>query len=588
MKLIVIKNQNETVVYNKLISNLTKHNEKFIILALRGTKNLINSNSKSEEDYYYNLNKDIFFEAVKLYSFWGSRSINDTTIREFLKFDNVDMWDYMESNFISYLYEYFNDRLQMIKLIKRVVIEEEISFVYFVNDDSVISNAILDVTNYYKIPIVAKRKYRLPEIRFTLIKFARRYRRTKFNRKIDVKKNQVLFIISLNSAIYSLEPVIKKIKGAIVVRQEIRAKQQLEKPLHDSSIDYTNFEDFCSNTNKTNIKNFLKEYKKRFKLLTDINFTYLDIPLNNSLKFIFDYFFGKRLFIEEILYVHEVGRNMIDMCRPSLVFGMDECSGLAKPIYNYCRQLKIPLLYMQNGILNNREPTSYNSPVLDYYLAYGQKSQEFYKKRGIKNTIITGWPKLDSVLEKRDKEIIMNKLGLPNKKIILFTSAVHKSINLPIFITILQTTRQLKDFQVIVKRHPGDEITVTEYLKQSSKYKIEVTILDFNLYDLFYISDIVISFGSSTILEALAFDKYVISLNLTGTKDDLPYVGTGVCYEVYKKEDLNKSINEVLNDKKIILMLQKSRRKMLKELFFKIDGKSTQRVVDVIDKIKLK
>ncbi|MBS3150018.1 CDP-glycerol glycerophosphotransferase family protein [Candidatus Woesearchaeota archaeon] len=588
MKLIVIKNLNEINFYNSLISNLTSKNEKFIILALKGTKNLINFDSKSEEDYYGDLNKDMFFEAWNLYKSWGELKVNNITLMEFLKYKNIDMWDYMESNFISFLYEYFNDRLQMIKLFKKVIQDEKINCVYFVYDASVISNAILDVTGFYNIPVIGKRKYKLPNFKPFIIRTLRRYRNRKNSLDLEVKKNQVLFIISLNSAIDSILPIIKRTSDGLIIRQEIRVKEQLKNVLDSNNLDYVDFEKFCSFDDIKNVKDYLKIYNNKFKSFKKIKFSYLNIQLENSLEDIFDYFFGKRMFIEEILYVHEVGRNMIDICKPSLIFGLDESSGLAKPVYRYCREQKIPLVYMQNGVLNNREPTSYNSPTLDYYLAYGLRSKEFYNKRGIKNVIVTGWPKLDSVLDNRDKDSIMEKFSLPNKRIILFTSAVHKSINGPIFLALLDSAKELKEFQIIVKKHPGDELTTNEYLRLSAKYKTHVTILSSNLYDLFYVSDVIISFGSSTILEALAFDKPVISLNLTGVKDDLPYVGAGVCYEVYSKEDLKKAIDDVLNNKKVINSLKKARDKILKDLFYKIDGNSTKRVLDIINKIKLK
>lgn len=587
MKLIVVKNNKEVEQYYDLIHEFDKNKVDYFILSLKAASVDSSLKVKSESDYFENLNTNIFVEAIKLYRLWGENKVNTIKIRDYLVIDDIDLWEFMEANFISLLYEHFNNRLQMIKLFKKVFDSDKVDFVYYVDDGSPVSRAIDDVSRHFKAKCIKikSRKFTINDI---AAKYLRKYNRIKREKSMEYSKNQVVFIMNLNSGLLSIEPILKMYDDKIILRQEIRAKEYLDKILNRANLKYIDFESFANKEIRIKVKNIVNEYKKKYKKIKKVNFQYLDISLDSTLKDIFEYFFEKRLFVEEIIYVNEVGKSMIDNAKPSLVFGLDESSGLAKPIYKYCKKVGVPVLYLQHGVLSDREPTCYEYSYIDEFLVYGLKSKKFFVDRGIKNITVTGWPKLDEAVKERNSDEIRRKLHISNKKIILFTSAVARQINLPIFSSLLESLHDLDEFQIIVKRHPGDEITSDEYYSYGKGTNIEVKILDFDLYDLFYISDVVISFNSSTALEALVFNKPVISLNLTGAKEDFPYVGSGACYGINKKEDLNKAIKNIISNGDLRKSLKSASEKLIQDLFYKIDGKSTERVIEVIERYKPK
>ena len=587
MKLIIIKNKKEYEYYYRLIKEFEKHKSKFLVLCLRGSIEYY-KNGKKESDYLTKINENMYFEAIKLYQNWGNIIVNGLELRKFLMVDDIDIWDYMEANFISYLYEYFNDRLQMVKLFKDVYISENVTQVYYFRDNSVISDAILDVAETLKISTTPKKSWKFNLNKQFAIRIIRSYSRSRRKSNKVIEKNKVLFLVNLNSALLSLSPILDKIPDKLIVRHEIRAKEQLKELLKQGNYNFVNLENFWTKKAQGKINKFIKEYSKKFNIVKNVDFCYEDIKLNHSLREIFNYFFGNRLFIEEIIYVHEVGKLMIDSSKPSLVFGLDECSALSKPIYRYCRKLKIPLMYLQNGVMNSREPTSFNNPVLDYYIAYGDITKKLFQSRGINNVYVTGWPKLDSVINKRDMQEIIDKYKLPNKKIILFPTAVHGEVNLPIFSSLIQLLFKNPEYFLIIKRHPGDQVTVKNYLDRSLNLNDRIKILNEGLYELLYVCDVVVSFGSSTILEALAFNKPVISINLGDVKEELPYVGKGVCIEINNEGMIYEAILSVLTNKEVVEKLKKNQNPFIKSLFYKIDGKSTERVVNLINKYKLK
>src|SRR3989344_4798706 len=481
MKLIIIKNKKEYEYYYRLIKEFEKHKSKFLVLCLRGSIEYY-KNGKKESDYLTNINENMYFEAIKLYQNWGNIIVNGLELRKFLMVDDIDIWDYMEANFISYLYEYFNDRLQMVKLFKEVYISENVTQVYYFRDNSVISDAILDVAETLKISTTPKKSWKFNLNKQFAIRIIRSYSRSRRKSNKVIEKNKVLFLVNLNSALLSLSPILDKIPDKLIVRHEIRAKEQLKELLKQGNYNFVNLENFWTKKAQGKINKFIKEYSKKFNIVKNVDFCYEDIKLNHSLREIFNYFFGNRLFIEEIIY----------------------------------------------------------------------------------------------------------KYKLPNKKIILFPTAVHGEVNLPIFSSLIQLLFKNPEYFLIVKRHPGDQVTVKNYLDRSLNLNDRIKILNEGLYELLYVCDVVVSFGSSTILEALAFNKPVISINLGDVKEELPYVGKGVCVEINNEGMIYEAILSVLTNKEVVEKLKKNQNPFIKSLFYKIDGRSTERVVSLINKYKLK
>ena len=94
-----------------------------------------------------------------------------------------------------------------------------------------------------------------------------------------------------------------------------------------------------------------------------------------------------------------------------------------------------------------------------------------------------------------------------------------------------------------------------------------------------------LTINSTAAIEAIILDKPVIVVNLTGEVDIMPYAQSGAALGVYKEEELVSAINDALNDKNTIRQLKEARKMFESEHAYKVDGKSTERVVELIERI---
>jgi len=87
---------------------------------------------------------------------------------------------------------------------------------------------------------------------------------------------------------------------------------------------------------------------------------------------------------------------------------------------------------------------------------------------------------------------------------------------------------------------------------------------------------------STTAMEAVAVNKPVIILNLSGEADVVDYVEQGVALGVYKEEDLKIAVEKLLISD---LELAGNREQYIRKYLYKIDGKAAERVASVIERI---
>ena len=208
------------------------------------------------------------------------------------------------------------------------------------------------------------------------------------------------------------------------------------------------------------------------------------------------------------------------------------------------------------------------------------------------HVVVTGQPRYDvlyHVEEIYSKEKFLEEYKInPDHKIVLWATACHGSSdeeNIKNFKTVFETMQNIKDAILIIKQHPGDGERYTKMIeKYLNTYKINaiVTPKDSDTYELLFVCDLMITKDSTTAMEAIALNKPVIVLNLGGEPDVVDYVEQGVAFGVYKEEDLKHAIEKLLKDD---TELAKNRKKYIGNHLYKIDGKATERVIELVEEI---
>lgn len=317
------------------------------------------------------------------------------------------------------------------------------------------------------------------------------------------------------------------------------------------------------------------------------------------------YFFF--LFPLAVSYI-ELGKLMIDSEKPNLILLENEEGWRERAFLVIASKLEnTPTLAVQHGCFDHTQRGSMHPkdeispvgsvklpycPIPDKTAVYGNYYKELLTKAIIypeNSVVVTGHPRYD-ILADADKiyskEKFLKRYNInPNHKIVLWTTGcpdISDEENVNNFKAVFETMQNLKNVTLIIKQHPGEgeryRKMIEEYLYN---YKISAVVAPKNsdTYEQIFICDLMITKTSTTAIEAVALNKPVIILNLSGNHDIIDYIKEGVALGVYKEEDLKQAIEKLLKDDTDLAMNRKS---YIEKHLYKIDGKATERVADLI------
>ena len=227
-------------------------------------------------------------------------------------------------------------------------------------------------------------------------------------------------------------------------------------------------------------------------------------------------------------------------------------------------------------------------PVRDYcnsiFAVFGEMHKNRLVKSGIPSSnikvtgpiVFEGIYKFKSLKKSRKKILITTQVlveeGLIEKK--------------KYFVYLRNIISQLKNVhaEVIIKMHPRER-TIEEYKKLSVEYPfvhVHQQAGADDLYELMAQAGVMINFfGSSTILEASIMDVPSITIDFPSLTQS-HFGDNDPSIRIQYKENITETVKKVLKIKSIN---REKRRALVKKLCGKIDGKETQRVIEIIRKI---
>ncbi len=346
-----------------------------------------------------------------------------------------------------------------------------------------------------------------------------------------------------------------------------------------------------------NIKN-----DKIFKEMCIIDGKDLYSQIKDELDF---YFFF--VYPHAIGYI-EMGRIMIRKEKSVLIILQDEYEWKEKSYLVIAAKLEnIFTLAFQHGIIspyhegylyvkNEISTSSFIEPLYNQIPSVTAVYGKYYKELLTKissypenSVVVTGQPRYDfltNIDKIYSKKKFMEKHSIPqNHKIITWLTQSHglsEDENISNLNAVFETLKHMKNISLIIKQHPGEEDIHTKKIQEYlSKYNTNVIFVPKNsdTYELLFDSDVVITKDSTTGMEAVALNKPLIVLNLSGKPDLVEYVSEGVALGVYNKNDLKTTIEKLLKDDS---NTAKNRKKYVDKYLYCIDGKATERVIEVI------
>jgi len=167
---------------------------------------------------------------------------------------------------------------------------------------------------------------------------------------------------------------------------------------------------------------------------------------------------------------------------------------------------------------------------------------------------INGQPAFDTIEEELnnfDSDRIRKENGISNYPcLVLGTSMVgEKGKIMDITPLVCDTIEALdKKYQLIIKPHPSEDVNAYKDFASTRTSK-PIVISDINIRELLFISEALITFHSTIMIESVLMGKPLISVNITGKANPVPYLNWGLGLEVANKKEMLFAINQELKSK---------------------------------------
>ena len=558
-------------------------------------KNIIYVN---EEDFQINVGKESFGIPLDELSKIERQKLDGKTLPELLSYDDFSLWWFIEpsiypefkklinftSKFLNFIEEkrpteiIIKDDFNKLDIIKQICNNKQIEFNF-------------SKIGFLKFKIVTKileslQSYRYKKIFWTKIKKRIFIYKTKFKSipKID---QEILFAVptayrrsSLNYKTgeserreFILQDIVdiinKKIIG-IDIDYTFRGNPEILKERIDSELTWFPIDMLLSKFSEkpSNIFPFLKKYEK---LISNPNFHHLfqfqKISLWKTLEFVFKKmkyspylpFYLSLLYSIPILFKNET---------PKVIFLLYETGPIAQALILISEKYGIKTIGIAHGTIDEYNPMySYNRlrktddpygfPIPNVTLVHGSFSKETLVKQGYpkEKFVIFGNPsyfnlkEIKSILAKKN---LSEKYHIKkNNKVILFateylTEYYNKhgkyNYNSLMWRKLLENFGNSNEYTIILKPHPNENTSVYENILIEKNVN-NARILQGDLFELIYISSVVIAVFSNVMTDALCLEKPVIRVKFDDVEHTVPYDKFGVVIS----SDLDGMVPEIHN-----------------------------------------
>lgn len=419
----------------------------------------------------------------------------------------------------------------------------------------------------------------------------------------DYKTNSMKKSDAFFDSIINLAENKYKLKGIFPLNPSLLSLRTFFDKLRTWHIPHTPFDMYWSLTawkKKTESSNHFREAWKllasdeKFKELCEYDGKNIYKLIEKELKYYFYFLFP--LVVKHI----EITKRMIEKEDPNLILMLNEYGTFQRALLMAGREKGVPVVAIQHGIITpthrgymfgKEEKGKIVLP--DMTCVYGQYHYDLITQNSIyepTQVTVTGQPRYD-ILYHADrmysKEQFLKTHHIdPTHKIVLWATQCHgltNEENRKNFEVVFKTMESVKDVTLIIKQHPGEGEPYTGMIEKWLKtFKIHTVLTprSSDTYEQLFICDVMMTKNSTTAMEAIALDKPVVVLNLSGEPDVVDYVPEGVALGVYREEDLKPALLTLLKDSS---ELAENRKNYIEKYLYKIDGKASERVVNVME-----
>ncbi len=304
------------------------------------------------------------------------------------------------------------------------------------------------------------------------------------------------------------------------------------------------------------------------------------------------YFFHPRIFLRNALLGYSLNK-MIELLHPKVIVANDDCI-YTRPLGTDAKTIVLQSARMSEYLERCRKYIFHDPEIKpDYFLTSGTSFSRIKEEvQAAKRVVTTGLPRYDVLFyasESYSKPEFFQRYNInPNHRIVYWSTQCHvlsDEENSANFQEVFGAMKQLKNVTLVIKQHPAEDESHTQAIRtHMDDFDINAIIAprDSDTYEQLFICDLLITKASTTAMEAVALKKPVIILNLSGEPDSVEYVREGVARGVYEAGRLLFAIEQLLRSDSD---LAAHRDGYIERYLYKVDGKATERVVEIITRL---
>lgn len=388
----------------------------------------------------------------------------------------------------------------------------------------------------------------------------------------------------------SVIPVLSLFANSAVLLMDHRHQQKVER----SSLCTIYFSDYVIK-NMVLIKKYRSVFSKQWKILLErLSGAYL---FNNKLwivakkKFYHLFRFKFPVIGVEINAAREIFRqNRVS----SLLLTSDAHHG-SRLLTMVANQLNIPSCVIQHGATVDEQ--GYIPLYATRFAAWGELSKIWLEEKGVsrERIVVTGSPRIDKLISvPTDIEGFKAEYNIPQDSLTILWAMdpILQLYNVDILSQLLSIVSITPWLHLLIRPHPSmNQLSwIHEMILSGPKKQIILLTAEKDLYQVLKASDSVIIQESTVGLEAMLFNKPVIVF--------LPNKRINHVNRIYPTETIflaetANQLYQIVNELYINKMLRgtdthsKEVEKFVQQYFYQLDGKSSQRVAEVLTELML-
>lgn len=261
----------------------------------------------------------------------------------------------------------------------------------------------------------------------------------------------------------------------------------------------------------------------------------------------------------------ETSRRALSVLRPRCLYVVDSYDLWGRGLVVAARDASVRSVEVQHGIIQrnhggylhmegevaaDHSQRSPFSPLPDLIVVNGVASKESLIEDGHfppDSVRVTGSPNIESARRRQgDRHEIRSRLRLRDDSLVLLFFGAPRHV-FPAddehVRAVLACCLRMPELQLLLRPHPGDHSNPERYRSEVAAAGVKVPVFtQSDPLELILAADIVVAHNSTTVLDAMALERPVIHINMSGSPDQFPFVEDGGALRARSMDELRASI----------------------------------------------